>query len=57
MVDSSIRWNYTTVLNLIFLAVAGVLVWRFLASDGLSMLRHMNDPEPTDGDMHAAHGH
>jgi uncharacterized membrane protein YraQ (UPF0718 family) len=57
IVEGSVTLNYTTVLNLIFLAVAGVLVWRFLASGGLSMLRHMNDPEPTDGDMHAAHGH
>jgi hypothetical protein len=39
---ANVHWNYTTVLNIIFLAVAAVLVWRFLSTGGLPMLRAMN---------------
>ena len=42
---SGIQWNYTTVLNLIFLLVALVLLVRFLRTGGLSMLKMMNRPE------------
>src|SRR5438874_3368047 len=38
-------WNYTTVLNIVFLVVAAALVVRFLRTDGPSMLRMMNSPE------------
>jgi uncharacterized membrane protein YraQ (UPF0718 family) len=41
---ASVHWNYTTVLNIIFLVVAAVLVWRFLRAGGLPMLRMMNKP-------------
>jgi hypothetical protein len=41
---ASVHWNYTTILNIIFLAIAAVLVWRFLRTGGLSMLRTMNEP-------------
>jgi uncharacterized protein len=47
---ASVHWNYTTVLNIVFLAVAAVLVWRFVRTGGLPMLRGMNKPMP-------AHGH
>jgi uncharacterized membrane protein YraQ (UPF0718 family) len=30
VVEASVTWNYTTVLNLVFRAVAAVLVWRFV---------------------------
>jgi hypothetical protein len=30
VVEASITWNYTTWLNLAFLVLAGLLVWRFL---------------------------
>jgi uncharacterized protein len=40
-----IHWNYTTVLNIIFLALAALLVIRFLRTGGLSMLKMMNQPE------------
>jgi len=36
--------NYTTVLNTMFLALAGILVWRFLRTGGPAMLRMMNAP-------------
>ena len=49
MVEASITWDYTTWLNLAFLVLAGLLVWRFLKTGGLAMLRMMNRP--------ADHGH
>jgi uncharacterized membrane protein YraQ (UPF0718 family) len=49
VVEASITWNYTTWLNLAFLVLAGFLVWRFLNTGGLAMLRMMNRP--------AYHGH
>jgi hypothetical protein len=39
-----VTWNYTTVLNIIFIIFAAVLVWRFVRTGGLSMLRMMNKP-------------
>ena len=42
---ASVTWNYTTVLNIVFLALAAVLVWGdFRRGGGLSMLRVMNRP-------------
>ena len=49
VVEASIAWNYTTWLNLAFLILAVLLVWRFLKTGGLAMLRVMNRP--------ADHGH
>ncbi|MDX6567919.1 MAG: uncharacterized protein QOH15_497 [Gaiellales bacterium] len=57
VVEASLTLNYTSVLNVILLALAGLLVWRFLATGGLPMLRHMNDPETTGDEPHAAHAH
>src|SRR5712692_3435861 len=53
-------WNYTTVLNLIFLAVIGILGWRFVRTGGLEMLRMMNAPPAAaahQGHDHHMHGH
>jgi uncharacterized membrane protein YraQ (UPF0718 family) len=50
VVEASVTLNYTTVLNVVFLALAGLCVWRFLETGGLPMLRHMNDAEaPGEG--------
>jgi copper ion binding protein len=38
-------WNYTTVLNLIFLAIAAALLVRFFRTGGPEMLRMMDVPE------------
>ena len=46
VVDASITWNYTTWLNIFFLALAGFLGWRFLRTGGPAMLRMMNRPAP-----------
>ena len=43
-VEASITWDYTTWLNIIFLALAGGLVWRFLRTGGPAMLQMMNTP-------------
>jgi uncharacterized protein len=42
VVEASISFNYTTVLNIIFLVVAGFLVIRFLKTGGPKMLAHMD---------------
>ena len=44
VVEASIGWNYTTWLNIAFLVVAALLVWRFLRTGGPEMLRMMNKP-------------
>jgi uncharacterized protein len=44
IVEASVTWNYTTVLNIIFLTFAGVLVLRFVRTGGLPMLRMMDKP-------------
>jgi uncharacterized membrane protein YraQ (UPF0718 family) len=44
VVEASIGWNYTTWLNIVFLTVAALLVWRFLKTGGPEMLRMMNAP-------------
>ena len=42
IMEESIRWNYTTVLNIVFLLLAAVLVIRFLRTGGPEMLRMMS---------------
>jgi uncharacterized protein len=49
---ATVSWNYTTYLNIVFLTLAAVLVWRyFRRGGGLPMLRMMNEP------AHAGHEH
>jgi uncharacterized membrane protein YraQ (UPF0718 family) len=47
IVEASVTWNYTTWLNIAFLVLAGLLVWRFLKTGGREMLRMMNRPAET----------
>jgi uncharacterized membrane protein YraQ (UPF0718 family) len=42
IVETSIAFNYTTVLNIIFLAIAAFLVVRFMRTGGSKMLAHMD---------------
>lgn len=52
--DASISWNYTTFLNIAFLILAGALIYRFIRSGGLPMMKMMNgQPEPSHGHHHA----
>ena len=47
VVEASVSWNYTTFLDIVFLAVAAGLVIRFLRTGGPAMLRMMDRaPEP-----------
>ncbi|MGZ3616610.1 MAG: permease [Ktedonobacteraceae bacterium] len=43
-ITEGISWNYTTILNIIFLILAAILVFRFNRTGGLPMLRMMNKP-------------
>jgi uncharacterized membrane protein YraQ (UPF0718 family) len=49
VIEAHLAWNYTSVLNIVFLALAAVLVWRFLATGGMEMLRMMNKPMEMEG--------
>ena len=48
---ASVSWNYTTFLNIAFLAVTAILVARFLRTGGPAMMRMMN-MAPADGGEH-----
>ncbi len=54
---SGVQWNYTSVLNIIFLVLAAVLVMRFIRTGGVSMLKMMNRPEDEMGHHHAMSDH
>jgi uncharacterized membrane protein YraQ (UPF0718 family) len=49
VVEASFTLSYTTVLNLLFLVLAGLLVVRFLRTNGLEMLRMMSAPTDHGG--------
>jgi uncharacterized membrane protein YraQ (UPF0718 family) len=53
IVEAHITWNYTTWLNVVFLGLAALLVWRFLKTGGPEMLRMMNKPVPADVHQHS----
>jgi uncharacterized membrane protein YraQ (UPF0718 family) len=55
--SAGVTWNYTTYLNIVFLSLAAVLVWRyFRRGGGIAMLRMMNAPAVAGHDHHARHG-
>ncbi len=43
-ISEGISFNYTSVLNIVFLLLAALLVWRFLRTGGPAMLRMMSKP-------------
>lgn len=55
VVDEAITWNYTTWLNLAFLALAVLLVVRFLRTGGPAMLRMMDRPAAAMSHPQGAH--
>ena len=60
VLQASIQWNYTTVLNIIFLLLAAAMCYRFVRSGGISMLKMMGGaPGAADGhhDHHAPARH
>jgi uncharacterized protein len=52
--EESIQWNYTTILNIIFLVLGAALVVRFLRSGGRSMLQMMGGG-PDEHEHHRHH--
>ena len=53
---AGVQWNYTTVLNIVFLLLAAALLVRFFRTGGASMLRMMGgQPEAPEAAGH--HGH
>jgi uncharacterized membrane protein YraQ (UPF0718 family) len=52
--QQGIQWNYTTVLNIIFLLLAAALLVRFFRSGGVPMLKMM-DGSPDEHAGHDAH--
>ena len=44
-ITEGVQWNYTSILNIVFLLLAAVLVIRFIRTGGIPMLRMMNTPE------------
>jgi uncharacterized membrane protein YraQ (UPF0718 family) len=58
VVEATVHWNYTTVLNIVFLIIAAVLIVRMVRTGGVAMLRMMNEPmdEPAHHD-HSRHDH
>ena len=50
--EAHITWNYTTWLNIVFLGLAALLVWRFLRTGGPEMLRMMIKPVPAQAHQH-----
>ena len=49
VVEAHVSFNYTTVLNIIFLVLAAVLVVRFLRTGGPEMLKMMDEPASHGG--------
>jgi uncharacterized membrane protein YraQ (UPF0718 family) len=56
IIEASVTWNYTTVLNILFLSLSGILVARFLRTGGPEMLRMMEKPSDAGATTHA-HDH
>jgi hypothetical protein len=54
VVEASITWNYTTILNLVFLALTAILVLRFLRTGGPQMLKMMSGSPGQEDHGHAA---
>jgi uncharacterized membrane protein YraQ (UPF0718 family) len=54
-INEGLSWNYTTVLNIIFLVLAAVLIIRFLRTGGLAMLKMMATSEHEMEHHHAGH--
>lgn len=55
--EMGFQWDHTALLNIIFLAIAAVLLWRFFRTGGADMLRHMNEPMAEDGGHGMHHSH
>jgi hypothetical protein len=52
VIEASVQWNYTTVLNIIFLLLGAALCYRFVRTGGIPMLKMMGGPPDTTGSQH-----
>lgn len=57
IMEESIRWNYTSVLNLVLLVISAFLLVRFLRTGGPAMLKEMDEEPSADGHGHCCHHH
>jgi hypothetical protein len=55
--EVAITFNYTSVLNIVFLLLAVALLWRFYATGGRAMLAMMGGDAPRDPDAALDHEH
>ena len=56
--EAAIQWNYTTVLNIIFLLIAAALLVRFFRTGGPAMMRMMGGgPGEHEQHAHGEHAH
>jgi uncharacterized protein len=53
--EHGVQWNYTTVLNIVFLLLAGALLVRFFRSGGGPMLKMMGGAPDRQSGEHAEH--
>ena len=60
VIEASVSWNYTTYLNIAFLILATVLVYRFVRTGGMPMLKMMggrpDDMTQERGESESHHG-
>jgi uncharacterized membrane protein YraQ (UPF0718 family) len=52
VVEETVTWNYTTSLNIVFLAIAAWLLYRFVTTGGIPMLRMMGGSPDQAHDHH-----
>jgi uncharacterized membrane protein YraQ (UPF0718 family) len=52
VIEESIRWNYTSILDLIFVALGLILVIRFMRTGGPAMLKMMSGSSQAGSDHH-----
>jgi uncharacterized membrane protein YraQ (UPF0718 family) len=53
--DVSVHWDYTTILNIVALGVAGALVFRFVRTGGIPMLKMMGGGPVAENATHHDH--
>src|SRR5437667_8789312 len=56
-VTEGVQWNYTSILNIIFLVLAAILVIRFIRTCGIQIARIMNTPEKEMSHGSSEHEH
>jgi len=57
VMSSGISFNYTSILNVVFIVVAGILFVRFYKTDGMKMLKMMGQPQMQHDEQKHEHEH